>query len=228
MSTSVDTVGSVPRKLNPNWSFRPIEVVDFTAHESHSPEMGGIWHGFGLCPYTMGLPALSPICNALAPLSSKKPSQDRSVPTHGGPLRRRQSGMGGAVRENLWSLARLHRPSGLEISRLWTLKKQVSLGLKCSDCGRERLLTLSCKQRGICPSCDAKRAAAFAAFLQDELLEKVGHSMWTFTIPKMLRPYFLCRIRHRKYYADSGTMPRRVRLASLSRKRVGLLVINSA
>ena len=43
--------------------------------------------------------------------------------------------------------------------------------LRCSSCGRERLLTLSCKQRGICPSCDAERAAAFAAFLQDELLE---------------------------------------------------------
>ena len=71
--------------------------------------------------------------------------------------------------------------------------------IKCRDCGRERLLTLSCKQRGICPSCDAKRAAAFAAFLQDELLENVGHSMWTFTIPKMLRPYFM---HHRELLAD--------------------------
>jgi hypothetical protein len=71
--------------------------------------------------------------------------------------------------------------------------------LKCCDCGRERLLSFSCKQRGLCPSCDAKRAAAFAAFLQDELLEKVGHSMWTFTIPKMLRPYFM---HHRELLAD--------------------------
>jgi hypothetical protein len=63
--------------------------------------------------------------------------------------------------------------------------------LKCDDCGSERLLTLSCKQRGICPSCDAKRAAAFAAFLKDELLENVGHCLWTFTLPKMLRPYFM-------------------------------------
>ena len=46
--------------------------------------------------------------------------------------------------------------------------------LKCDDCGSERLLTLSCKQRGICSSCDAKRAAAFAAFLKDELLSNVG------------------------------------------------------
>ncbi len=63
--------------------------------------------------------------------------------------------------------------------------------LKCDGCGSERLLTLSCKQRGICPSCDAKRAAAFAAFLSDELLENVGHCLWTFTLPKMLRPYFM-------------------------------------
>ncbi len=38
---------------------------------------------------------------------------------------------------------------------------------------------------------DAKRAAAFAGFLKDELLENVGHSLWTFTLPKMLRPYFM-------------------------------------
>jgi hypothetical protein len=63
--------------------------------------------------------------------------------------------------------------------------------LKCDSCGAEKLLTLSCKQRGICPSCDAKRAAAFAAFLKDELLRNVGHCLWTFTLPKMLRVYFM-------------------------------------
>jgi hypothetical protein len=71
--------------------------------------------------------------------------------------------------------------------------------LKCDSCGMEKLLTLSCKQRGICPSCDAKRAAAFAAFLKDELLENVGHCLWTFTLPKMLRPYFM---RHRELLGD--------------------------
>ncbi len=71
--------------------------------------------------------------------------------------------------------------------------------LKCDACGSERLLTLSCKQRGICPSCDAKRAAAFAAFLKDELVENVGHCLWTFTLPKMLRPYFM---RHRELLGE--------------------------
>jgi len=71
--------------------------------------------------------------------------------------------------------------------------------LRCEACGAEKLLTLSCKQRGICPSCDAKRAAAFAAFLHDELLEDVGHTLFSFTLPKILRPYFM---RHRELLSD--------------------------
>ncbi len=62
--------------------------------------------------------------------------------------------------------------------------------LRCDTCHSERLLTFSCRQRGICPSCDAKRAAAFAAFLHDDVFD-VPHAMWVFTIPKMLRVYFL-------------------------------------
>jgi hypothetical protein len=61
----------------------------------------------------------------------------------------------------------------------------------CEDCRSEFLLCFSCKARNLCPSCYAKRAAAFAAFLQEELLEEVGHAVWSFSIPKMLRPYFL-------------------------------------
>jgi len=71
--------------------------------------------------------------------------------------------------------------------------------LQCQTCGAEKLLTLSCKQRGVCPSCDAKRAAAFAAYVKDELVENVGHCLWTFTLPKMLRPYFM---RNRELLAD--------------------------
>lgn len=38
-----------------------------------------------------------------------------------------------------------------------------------------------------------------AAFLKDELVENVGHCLWTFTLPKMLRPYFM---RNRELLAD--------------------------
>jgi hypothetical protein len=61
----------------------------------------------------------------------------------------------------------------------------------CGHCKNEYLLPFSCKVRGLCPSCGAKRAAVFAAFLKDELIEDVAHAQWVFTIPKMLRPYFL-------------------------------------
>jgi hypothetical protein len=61
----------------------------------------------------------------------------------------------------------------------------------CRHCNDEFLLPFSCKCRGLCPSCGAKRAAAFAAYLKDELLQDVAHSQWVFTIPKMLRLYFL-------------------------------------
>ena len=44
---------------------------------------------------------------------------------------------------------------------------------------------------GLCPSCAAKRGALFGALLGEEVLADVGHLLWTFTIPKMLRPYFL-------------------------------------
>jgi len=50
--------------------------------------------------------------------------------------------------------------------------------LRCDTCHSDRLLLFSCRQRSICPSCDAKRAAAFAAFLNDDVFEDVPHSMW--------------------------------------------------
>ena len=45
----------------------------------------------------------------------------------------------------------------------------------------------------VCPSCAAKRGAIFGAFLREEVLEEVGHCLWTFTIPKLLRPFYLHR-----------------------------------
>jgi hypothetical protein len=63
--------------------------------------------------------------------------------------------------------------------------------VRCGACRAEFLVPFSCKGRGLCPSCAAKRAAALAAFLREEVLADVGHAQWVFSIPKMLRPYFL-------------------------------------
>ena len=65
----------------------------------------------------------------------------------------------------------------------------------CDACKSEYLVAFSCSRRGICPSCDAKRGAILGAFLSEEVAEAVGHCLWTFTLPKLLRPYFLNRRR---------------------------------
>jgi hypothetical protein len=63
--------------------------------------------------------------------------------------------------------------------------------VRCPDCAEEYLLAFSCKTRELCPSCAAKRSAATAALLAEEVFEEVGHAQWVFVMPKMLRPYFL-------------------------------------
>jgi hypothetical protein len=63
--------------------------------------------------------------------------------------------------------------------------------IRCPDCAEEYLLAFSCKTRELCPSCAAKRGAATAALLAEDVLEEVAHAQWVFVIPKMLRPYFL-------------------------------------
>ena len=63
--------------------------------------------------------------------------------------------------------------------------------IHCPECYAEYLLAFSCKTRDLCPSCAAKRGAATAALLAEEVLEDVGHAQWVFVMPKMLRPYFL-------------------------------------
>ncbi len=46
---------------------------------------------------------------------------------------------------------------------------------------------------------ERERAAQTAARLREEVFEPVGHAQWVFTVPKMLRPYFL---RHRDLLGD--------------------------
>jgi len=61
----------------------------------------------------------------------------------------------------------------------------------CPECRYEFLVAFSCKGRGLCPSCGAKRAAIFSQLLHNKILADVAHAQWVFTLPKMLRPYFL-------------------------------------
>ena len=69
----------------------------------------------------------------------------------------------------------------------------------CPRCRAEFLVSFSCKRRGLCPSCGAKRAAIFSELLQHRILADVPHAQWVFSLPKMLRPYFL---HHRELLGD--------------------------
>ncbi len=54
--------------------------------------------------------------------------------------------------------------------------------VRCPDCHAEYLLAFSCKTRDLCPSCAARRAAATAVLLADDVLEDVGHAQWVLTL----------------------------------------------
>ncbi len=61
--------------------------------------------------------------------------------------------------------------------------------VRCGDCGQERLLAFSCKGRGVCPSCNARRMAEVAAHLTDHVLPHLPVRQWVLSLPKRLRPF---------------------------------------
>jgi len=63
--------------------------------------------------------------------------------------------------------------------------------VKCGECGHEYLLAFSCKRRHFCPSCHQKRVVEFGQWLCEEILKAVPHRHFVFSIPKILRRYFL-------------------------------------
>ena len=59
--------------------------------------------------------------------------------------------------------------------------------LRCSACNDELLVAFSCKRRGICPSCAARRMADTAAHLVDRVLPSAPYRQWVLSVPKPLR-----------------------------------------
>jgi hypothetical protein len=59
--------------------------------------------------------------------------------------------------------------------------------VRCGACGHEFLLPFSCKNRGLCPSCTARRMSDEAAFLVDSLLPQAPYRQWTLTFPWAVR-----------------------------------------
>jgi len=64
------------------------------------------------------------------------------------------------------------------------------LRLSCDGCAEEKLVALSCKRRGICPSCGTRRMAEVAAHLVDHVIPKVPVCQWVLSLPISLRSLF--------------------------------------
>lgn len=67
------------------------------------------------------------------------------------------------------------------------------LRVQCSTCHKERLVAFSCKRRGFCPSCGARRMTESAALLVDEVLPHEPVRQWVLSIPYQLRFLFASR-----------------------------------
>jgi len=61
------------------------------------------------------------------------------------------------------------------------------LRVRCDHCHAEKLVAFSCKKRGFCPSCGARRMAETAALLADEVLPERPLRQWVLSLPCALR-----------------------------------------
>jgi len=64
--------------------------------------------------------------------------------------------------------------------------------IKCTNthCGHEYFRPFSCKSWYLCPSCNQKRLLLFSEHLSENVLLRLPHRQFVFTVPKLLRPYF--------------------------------------
>jgi hypothetical protein len=59
--------------------------------------------------------------------------------------------------------------------------------VRCESCKDELLVAFSCKGRGVCPSCNAKRAQVTAVHLVEQVLPHVPYRQWTLSFPHRVR-----------------------------------------
>jgi len=64
------------------------------------------------------------------------------------------------------------------------------LRVQCKSCHAEHLVAFSCKRRGFCPSCGARRMVESAALLVDEVFPQQAVRQWVLSVPFPLRFLF--------------------------------------
>ena len=61
------------------------------------------------------------------------------------------------------------------------------LRLRCDECGHDTLMAFSCKRRGFCRSCGARRIAQTVAHLVDPVIPRLPVRRWLLSLPISLR-----------------------------------------
>ena len=96
------------------------------------------------------------------------------------------------------------------------------LRVRCEDCHAEKLVAFSCKRRGFCPSCGARRMTDSAALFADEVLPAKPIRQWVLSPPFALRfllatdPAALTRVLGIVYRTISGHILKKARLTRAS------------
>lgn len=94
--------------------------------------------------------------------------------------------------------------------------------VQCADCHKDGLVAFSCKRRGFCPSCGARRMAESATLLVDDILPEQPIRQWVLSFPFQLRflfasnPKVLGQVLGIVYRVLSGAL---LKKAGLSRKQ---------
>lgn len=98
--------------------------------------------------------------------------------------------------------------------------------VRCDACAQSDVVAFSCKTRGWCPSCGARRAHETALHL-DEVLPRVGFRQWTLSMPFALRfllvkePKLLRKVERRLVEAIFRWQRHRAKELGATGKRVG-------
>ena len=96
--------------------------------------------------------------------------------------------------------------------------------VRCDSCGDESLVAFSCKGRGLCPSCSARRAHVAAAHLVEDVLPRAPYRQWTLSFPFRLRwvlvktPRLLAQLQRAFYLLVAARQRRAARRAGVEGK----------
>lgn len=105
------------------------------------------------------------------------------------------------------------------------------LRVKCDACSHEHLVAFSCKRRGFCPSCGARRMVESAAHLVDHVLPEQPIRQWVLTFPYPLRflfaaqPQVLSQVLGVVYRAISTYLIKKTGLTVASSAKTGAVTL---